>query len=219
MGTLGVQTAEARTYNFQYGIVDYSNDYDYNSNYNTNYQVNYTNNSAPIIYSVSPDYTVTGRGALTVSIKGDGFTDADVARFNNSDRPTTYFNSSSLSMRLSNSDTSRTGTYFITVYDQNTGKISNTALFHIGNGYVSSGTTNDTANTSNTSANDNAANSDNSGESASDLAGNALFGANGFLPTNIIQWIIVAILIFFMIILFRKAYRNENDKHAPLKHA
>src|SRR3989338_8675309 len=52
----------------------------------------------------------------------------------------------------------------------------------------------------------------------SSLAANAFFGANSFLPTGLIQWIIFAILLLILIILIRKISGGEKEYHeTPLK--
>ncbi len=57
-------------------------------------------------------------------------------------------------------------------------------------------------------------------EDASNLAANVIFGSGGFLPTGILDWILVAILILVIVILARKIFGGENRYHSePLKHA
>ncbi len=52
-----------------------------------------------------------------------------------------------------------------------------------------------------------------------DLAANAIFGSNTFLPSGIIQWILFAILVFLIVILVRKIYGGGEKYHAaPMKH-
>jgi len=54
----------------------------------------------------------------------------------------------------------------------------------------------------------------------SDLAANAIFGSNSFLPSGLIQWIILAIIILLIVILARKLFGGEKNYHeAPMKHA
>lgn len=53
----------------------------------------------------------------------------------------------------------------------------------------------------------------------SDLAANAIFGSNSFIPSGLIQWIIFAILVLLATILVRKIYGgNEKYNSTPLKH-
>lgn len=52
------------------------------------------------------------------------------------------------------------------------------------------------------------------------LAANALFGSNGFLPSGLIQWLIIAIIILVLMILARRAFGSkQNYDAAPMKHA
>jgi hypothetical protein len=60
-----------------------------------------------------------------------------------------------------------------------------------------------------------ATNSDN----ASDLAANAVYGSNSFMPSGIIQWVLFAIFILLLVILIRKIFGAEEKYQAtPLKH-
>ena len=53
----------------------------------------------------------------------------------------------------------------------------------------------------------------------SDLASNAIFGANGFLPSGLVQWILFAIFILLVVILARKVFgAQKRYEEAPLKH-
>jgi len=97
-----------------------------------------------------------------------------------------------------------------TTISKNTSKTTNT-----------SSTTNKNTSKSNTNNEDNQSDTENQtiGQTSA-LAGNALFGANGgFMPSSLLGWLIFAILVLLAIILWRKLYVTENDKHTPLKHA
>jgi hypothetical protein len=51
------------------------------------------------------------------------------------------------------------------------------------------------------------------------LAANAVYGSNGFLPSGIIQWILLAMAILIIIILGRTVFGAKNNYHSiPLKH-
>ncbi|MCX6752491.1 MAG: hypothetical protein NTZ87_03260 [Candidatus Nomurabacteria bacterium] len=57
-------------------------------------------------------------------------------------------------------------------------------------------------------------------ENNNNLAANAIFGSNSFLPNSLIQWIFVAIIILIIVILVRRVYGgNEKYNSTPLKHA
>ena len=50
------------------------------------------------------------------------------------------------------------------------------------------------------------------------LAANALYGANSFLPSGLIQWILFAIFILLIVILVRITFGYKENYHAtPLK--
>ena len=53
----------------------------------------------------------------------------------------------------------------------------------------------------------------------SNLAANAVFGSNSFMPSGLVQWIFFAILILLIVILVRKIYGGSEKYHAtPMKH-
>lgn len=56
-------------------------------------------------------------------------------------------------------------------------------------------------------------------ESASNLAANVVYGTNSFLPSGLIQWILFAIFILFLVILARIVLGAKKKYHAtPMKH-
>ena len=62
--------------------------------------------------------------------------------------------------------------------------------------------------------------SEESAEDSGNLATNAIFGSNGFMPSGLIQWILIAIFILLIVILVRRITGAENKYHSePLKHA
>jgi len=61
-------------------------------------------------------------------------------------------------------------------------------------------------------------NVDASKDGGNGLAANALFGSNGFMPTNIFQWFLLFILILLVVMISRKMFK-ENKVEQPLKHA
>lgn len=55
---------------------------------------------------------------------------------------------------------------------------------------------------------------------SSNLAANAFWGSNSFMPSGIIQWILFAILVLVAVILGRKIYGGKEKYHAtPMKHS
>jgi hypothetical protein len=90
-----------------------------------------------------------------------------------------------------------------------------------GNAGTSSGTANSSnaANTGTGSANNGAVN--NTDDNLSNLAASAVYGSSdGFLPSGLMQWIMVAIFILLIVILARRIFgMKENYETTPLKHA
>ena len=81
---------------------------------------------------------------------------------------------------------------------------------------TSNTSTSTSKNTSSTTKNTNT----NPTKEVSDLSANAIYGTNGWLPSGLIQWIILAILILIVVILVRKVTGAEDKYHKePLKHA
>ena len=53
----------------------------------------------------------------------------------------------------------------------------------------------------------------------SDLAASAIFGESGFLPSGLVQWVLLAILVLGGTILVRKVYGGSEKYYAaPMKH-
>ena len=56
-------------------------------------------------------------------------------------------------------------------------------------------------------------------DNSSNLAANAVFGENSFMPSSLIEWIIFAILVLLIVILVRKVFDLDKNYHStPLKH-
>ncbi len=57
-------------------------------------------------------------------------------------------------------------------------------------------------------------------EDVKELAANVIYGSNSFMPSGLVQWILLAILILLIVILVRRVFRGEQNYHdTPLKHA
>ena len=79
------------------------------------------------------------------------------------------------------------------------------------NSVTETNTTTNNSDTTDTTTTDN---------NSSNLASNAIFGSNSFLPSGLIQWILLAIIILVIVILIRKISGAEDKYHStPLKHA
>jgi hypothetical protein len=154
---------------------------------------------APVIYSITPDNKESGAKETTVAISGANFTKNSVARFNSSDRHTIFISSTALAMSLTEEDLAGKGEYLVNVRDRVNGKYSNSVIFTLGGTPAGANSIENTK--------------------GSDLAGNALFGANGFLPHTLLSWLLFAILILVLMIIWRKVYVTKEQREAPLKHA
>ena len=216
-----------------YVYVDGGNNlYDYNTEYNSN---STKTNPVPTLYSISPDSAITNGDPVNIMITGSGFTPLSVARFNGSDRPTTYISPTKLKMELSPKDMKGNGKYLINVFNPiPDGGLSNTNFFTLKTGTVG-GYTIGKNNTQNTGATTKAstsnttlgatANTTNLNSSTTDSSRNNLSanvssaGKFRFLPDTIIKWIFFIVLIFLAVVLWRKIYVTDKERNVPLKHA
>ena len=188
-------------------------------------------NPSPVITSINPGSSAKGLGTKTITIKGSGFIPSSVARMNGYDRTTVFIDSSNLLMKLTETDLYRDTSFFVTVFNRGPGGgYSNAATFTIykavgspsasvqkKNSGTASGTVivNDTPDTFYEIPGEQGA-----GSEVSNLAGNAIFGSNGFMPSGLIQWILFAIVVLLIVILIRKVFGAEERYHAtPLKHS
>lgn len=77
-----------------------------------------------------------------------------------------------------------------------------------------------TANTNTGSQNTSATNSATNPDSVSGLAATAIYGSNNFLPSGIIQWVLIAILVLLLVIVARRVWgARQNYDASPMKHA
>lgn len=184
-------------------------------------------NPIPVVDSISPRSANLGSGAKTVTITGDGFIPRSVARWNGSSRPTTFIDGSHLLIHLNASDMYGANGRYVNVWNPAPdGGYSNSIFFTI-NGYVApngnASIKNNTANNSNTGT-VNGISDTNTDEPVtdsnySDLAGNVIYGANGFMPSGLVQWLLFAIFILLVVILVRKVFWVDKYHQTPLKHA
>lgn len=198
-----------------------------NNNGGNNNQNNYL---APVITSISPTSAYKCSGAKDITIVGKNFIPGSVAKWNGSGRVTTYLNSTNLVMQANSTDICGLGNYLVTV-DNGTanGGLSNGAYFTVKTAEVSSTTSSSSssqsatpkpkaatpkkATTSAVKADTNSCETDND---KSSLAAGAIFGSDGFMPKNFIQWLLLAMMILLAVILWRK---TVNRKEKALKHA
>jgi hypothetical protein len=193
-------------------------------------------NPAPSISSINPRSSNVGVGTKTITINGSGFTPNSIVRINGTSRYATFIDNSHLLIQITGNDTSNyrtNGGFYITVFNSAPGGgYSNAAFFTVNNPVASPAPNNNSQTTTNFSDTNNNYNntnttqpqpdnwSDNNPNSNySNLASNAIFGSNSVLPSGLIQWILLAILIMIIVILIRKIFGGAANYHsAPLKH-
>lgn len=168
-----------------------------------------------------------GVGTKTITITGEGFVPASVARINGSNRATTFIDSSHLLLQITGNDTNAyasNGGFFITVYNPAPGGgYSNGVFFAVNNtnnyqnSYDYSNNTASSFSDTNTNGggsyqtqNQNVAPAQ-SGNDNSNPASNAIFGSNSFTPSGLIQWVFFAILVLLIVILVRKSTAERAD--------
>lgn len=197
------------------------------NNGNTGNQNSNTINPVPNVYSISPNSkNINTTTSSVITVSGSNFINSSVVKFNNTDRQTTYINSTTLQFQLYPSDTSTLGDASITVFNTGPGGgMSNSVIFSVKNVIAKTSTsskTNKTTVASTSTKNISTSNVDtinDSSLSANALSANAFFSSSGFIPSTFLQWMVVLLLILFIVILWRKIYVSDRDKSAPLKHA
>ncbi len=76
--------------------------------------------------------------------------------------------------------------------------------------------TNTTQNTENNNVNT----TDTTSSAYKNVAANAFFGKNSFWPSGLIQWVLIAIFILLMVIIFRRVTAKDQKFYSePLKHS
>ena len=69
------------------------------------------NNPAPVLASLSPTNALVGGSGLTLTLSGSGFVNGSVVKFNGSNRPTAFVNTSQLTAELSAADLATAGVF------------------------------------------------------------------------------------------------------------
>lgn len=188
-------------------------------------------NPSPSIDGINPSYAVIGSGPKTITVTGNGFVPASIARVNGADRPTTFIDYAHLFVQISATDVNNPNGFFITVWNPAPGGgYSNSETFTINNVVANvnnnsqnntySNSTNSTTYSSNTDSTNTSNNTNSNSDTPSNLASNVIFGStDSFMPSGIIQWILFAILVLVIVILVRKISGASDEYHdAPLKH-
>src|SRR3989344_1569146 len=175
-------------------------------------------NPRPVIFMLNPSSVNRNSGPFTAGITGNYFMPGAIAKLNGSNRTTTYISSTYLQMQLSYADTTGSGDYLVTVYNPTPGGgLSNSATLNISGTQVSgpitaTATPTTTAKKTTTSTSTVAKSATTNGLEANVLS-------SGFLPSNIIQWLLFLLLVLLVIVFWRKIYISDKEKETPLKHA
>jgi hypothetical protein len=118
-GVITFMAVEANAYYGYYGGTSIYNDE--LENQGNGYQSPSNNpeptvNPKPSVNSISPKSANVGSGSKNVTVIGNGFVPSSVARWNGSDRPTTFIDPSHLVIHLSSSDMQGSSGRYITVW-------------------------------------------------------------------------------------------------------
>ena len=141
-------------------------------------------NPAPVIYSVNPNSINAGTGDTTIKIIGADFIPSSVVEWNNSYRTTNFIDSNDLTATLTTADLSTPGNDTINVFNPVPGGgLSNPKSFTVNGSSANLG-----------------------------LSANALFASNGFMPSNLFQWLLLFIIILLVVIIVRKMMANKNKQ-------
>lgn len=185
---------------------------------------------------------------IVVAISGNGFIPDSIGRVNGSSRLSTFIDSSHLLITLNPNDIMNTDGLYINVFNRAPGGgYSNAEFFTIRNtapaanvnysnnpSYTitknSKPTKNIYADSSpkniypNTNQTQNTAYFSESSlydtdKNYSDVAANAIFGTNGFLPSGLTQWVLFGIIILLIVIFIRRILgAKKYYKELPMKH-
>jgi len=187
------------------------------------YSANVELSAKPSINSISPSM---GKTARTIRITGASFIPNSVALIDGQTRRTVFIDSTHLLVETRLGDLANEDGFYVSVFNEGIcGGYSNAEFFS-----TNPGGTMETNTTTNTTVNNNYSNTTydknttkttetKEGNYVSNLASNAIFGSNSFLPTGLVGWIMTAIVIMLIIILVRKIFGAEQTYHeAPMKH-
>ncbi len=216
--------------------------------YDYAYQSNDIQNPIPNIISINPSYGYLNSGEKIVTIVGSNFTPNSIARYDGSNRPTAYIDSTRLQMKLTPNDMTQLGTHRVSVFNPApSGGYSNAVAYNVINGnsgQVQGATTVRKAVTTkrktasivlakdteykiscedenNIYTGSTINNNGYDNEYYGNQSANALSSSkdSSFLPNTLIEWILLAGLIALIVVVWRKVTRTNEEKHAPLKHA
>ncbi len=191
----------------------------YQSNEDGYAHLDYPANPSPFLTSLSQSPNST-----TVIIKGYGFISTSVVRVNGSSYPSSFIDSSHILINLSPNVLNQDVLYISVMNEGPGGGYSNalslkptaTIVSTTSNTYTNSySNTNQYTTSKNTTDSEN----DSTGKDAKSLAANAIFGVNTFLPSGLIQWVLLGIIISLLVLVVRRLMGLTDAYHAtPLKH-
>lgn len=186
-------------------------------------------NPTPHISSINPNPLVRNSDTKTITIYGEEFVPGAVAKINGADRNTTVVSSTQIKAELIFSDTAYAGEHTVTVYNPGKGKRSNTYTLRVIEKVVTSVAPAKTTTTNSSSAttvkkttttkSTNTATDNTDSKDFGGLAAGAIFGGDGFMPSGIVQWLLLAIFILLIVIIVRKIFGEKAYHESPLKHA
>lgn len=184
---------------------------------------------------------------IVVAITGNGFVPSSVARVNGTDRPTAFIDPSHVLIKIFLSDTYNTDGFYVNIFNEAPGGgYSNSKFFTIKSiapvtsasddyDYSATITKNTKAvkkyNTpylSTTTKPQNVtypsypyeSNAPDTGKDYSNIASNAIFGSNTFLPSGLTQWVLFGIIILLIVIFVRRVFSaKKHYEESPMKHA
>lgn len=211
----------------------------YVRSYGDNYQ-----KMIPTIISIKPDSInkneITGK--LTITINGNGFTPNSIVRKNNSNRTTTFIDSENLLVDIYANDLYSQNEFFLTVFNSDIANgYSNAYTFKVIGNTITNNTTNNppvdyssaysntqpsqNTNTNNQNTipvenNDTVSSTNTTNKGFGNLTANALMGSNSFMPSGLIQWIFLVLIVVLIIYLWRYIHNSEEKYMSePMKHA
>ncbi|OGI82219.1 hypothetical protein A3I95_00595 [Candidatus Nomurabacteria bacterium RIFCSPLOWO2_02_FULL_44_12] len=197
-----------------------------NSDDSVDYNSDIDRNPIPRITYINPDNATYNNRSIEVTVRGSGFVPDSRVRFDGSSRPILFESSTSLIVTLSASDLSVPGIHAITVVNPGPGGgTSNVEYFtakESGSGAVLGATTYRTTSGSTGAIPQSSQMSDaeRTRQEFNNLTANAFYGAGSFMPSGLIGWVLVAIIILVIIILIRRFFGRETAYHStPLKHS
>ncbi|MCB1713062.1 MAG: hypothetical protein KDH96_11480 [Candidatus Riesia sp.] len=195
-------------------------------------------NPAPVIYTINPSVKEAGSPTTDVVIRGANLLPCSVAMFNGEARPTRLVNSTELVMEVFSGDLAVAGKYLVTVVNPGpvggfsnaltmtvvakavpvTATVVNTAPAVSTGGASVKSTVTPTATTNGATVEESTGVVNGAATStASNLGASAGNASGSFMPDTLLEWLLLIVLIFVGIKLFRKL--NDDGRQVELKKA